>query len=119
MIATLPPPLDRRIELVGFTSPTNGRSCPIHECCGLDLVQDRRDQAEGQIFRLRLVEPEVLEEGTSLALYQIKSNGEDGCRVGFARRIYAVTRGQELNGRLVRLLEVYHPDHENSSKRAC
>ena len=109
-----------RIELVGFNSNTNGRSCPTHSCCGVSLVEDHPTRCEGQVFRLRLV-PSTLEgdtSGTHLALHFVLPDGTDGCRVGFARRRYAITHGPQLDGRFVRLVEVYHLGLENSSKRA-
>ena len=110
-------PTERRIDIVGFTSNTNGRQCFIHDCCGVHWVQDAPNRSEGQVFRLRLVTSDVT-TGTHLAVYNIGNDGSDGCRVGFARRIYALTRGPALDGRLVRLIEVYHKNHDNTSKRA-
>lgn len=100
------------IEIVGLIKDSNGRSCSNHSCCGRELVQSAPDRAEGKTFRLCLV------DHTELALYSLTQDGGNGCRVGFARHIYAVTHGRELDGRLVRLVEVYHKDHNNLSKRS-
>ena len=100
------------IEIVGLISDTNDHSCYIHPCCGRALVQDAPDKAEGKVFCLCLV------SRTNLALsnYNLTQYGGNGCRIGFARRIYAVTCGQELDGRLV---EVYRMRTMKTSPNAA
>ncbi len=50
-----------------------------------------------------------------LAAYVMSDNECDGCRDGFAPREHAVgARGHLLDGRLVRLFELYMPGHPNS-----
>ncbi len=56
--------------------------------------------------------------GMHLAVYQIKSDGSDGCCVCFAAQEFAVGhRGQWLDERIVVIKEIVLPDNENSAKR--
>ena len=50
-----------------------------------------------------------------LAAYFVLCDRSDGCRVGFTPREHAVsTLGQMLDRVVVRLFEVFMPDHPNS-----
>ncbi len=58
-------------------------------------------------------------DNSHLAGYEVLADGSDGCRVCFAAREYAVgPRGQNLDGAVVFITEIVHPDEPNSSKRA-
>ena len=49
-----------------------------------------------------------------LAACFVRPDGSDGCKVGFTPHKHAVgARGCSLDGALVRLLEVYTPEHPN------
>ena len=102
------------IILVGFLPNDNGRSCALHPYgCGNALVlEGDNSHGVGMNLRMRLVDE------SHLAVYQIKSDGSDGCRVCFAAREFAVGhRGQRLDGRMVVIKEIVLPDDENSAKR--
>ena len=49
-----------------------------------------------------------------VACYTILPDGSDGCRIAFAAREYASgENGVRLDSAVVRIMIVYHPDHEN------
>ena len=49
-----------------------------------------------------------------VACYTILPDGSDGCVIAFAAREYASgENGVRLDGAVVRIMIVYHPDHEN------
>ena len=49
-----------------------------------------------------------------LACFAVNPEGSDGCRVAFATREYvAGENGRRFDGALVRLVQVYSPEHEN------
>ena len=112
MLNRLPPDL-YHVELVGFTSSTNGRSCVLHPSgCGIALVRSAPHRGIGMVLRLRLLSP------SALAIHTIKDDGSDGCRVGFTKSLYAQRRGVALDGKLVRIIDVYHEHHDNVACRA-
>lgn len=111
MLAPLPPD-HAHVELVGFLKNDNGRECTNHRGgCGVALVRAAPNRGIGLVLRLRLTNP------SDLALYTINLDGSDGCRVGFTKSLYAIRRGQQLNGRYVRIIDVYHEEHENVACR--
>ena len=77
--------------------------------CGNVLLLGRAGRGCGVLLQLRIT---ALNELTS---FVVNDDGSDGCRVGFAPREHAIgVRGHSLDGALVRLLEVYTPEHPNS-----
>ena len=73
---------------------------------------ERDDRGVGMLLHLcRTVPNEV-------AFYTILPDGSDGCRIAFAAREYALGKnGVRLDGPAVRVMIVYHPDHENRMAR--
>jgi hypothetical protein len=117
MLARLPPQ-HSHVILVGFTNTTSGRTCPRHPGgCGDVLVMAAPEHGVGMLLRLRFVTSGV-EGGQALAAHTINADGSDGCRVGFAKRVFVSTRGREWDGRTVRIVDVYHSDHQNPACRA-
>jgi hypothetical protein len=111
-LPTLPPP-ERRIVIVGFLPDNNGRSCDLHPFgCGNILVLQRVDDGVGMLLRVRMIVE------NELACFALNPDGSDGCRVAFAAREYAAgENGRRFDGALVRLVEVYSPEHENRTAR--
>ena len=110
MFPSLPPP-ERTVPIVGIIATSNGRTCNVHRFgCGNSLLLARPARGCGVLLRLkRTMVP------NELAAYFVLRDGSDGCRVGFTSREHAVgTRGQMLDGVLVRLIEVFTPEHPNS-----
>ena len=107
------PPPKRRVTLFGFIATNNGRTCETHPYgCGNKLVVERDDHGVGMLLRLRQTVP------NEVACYTILPDGSDGCRVAFAAREYASGEiGVRLDGAAVRVMIVYHPDHENRMAR--
>ena len=113
MFPSLPPP-ERVVPIVGIVATSNGRTCDVHRFgCGNDLLLSRPARGCGVLLRLRKTGPD------SLAAHFVLCDGSDGCRVGFTPREHSVgARGDFLDGAMVRIFEVYTPDHPNSHCRA-
>ena len=113
MLPSLPPP-EQLVPIVGFIATNNGRTCEEHRFgCGNVLLLGRPAHGCGVLLRLRKTSP------NELAACFVRPDGSDGCRVGFTPHEHAVgARGCSLDGALVRLLEVYTPEHPNSHCRA-
>ena len=72
----------------------------------------RDDRGVGMLLRSHQTVP------NEVACYTILPDGSDGCRVAFAAREYASGEiGVRLDGAAVRVMIVYHPDHENRMAR--
>ena len=112
-INPLPPP-DLHIVLVGIGHFDNGRSCENHPGgCGDALVLSKEDFGVGMLLRIRRSGP------NELAVYVIKTDGTDGCRVGFAKREYATeANADQYNGVTVRLVNVFTRWHDNDYCRS-
>ncbi len=109
LFPSLPPP-ERLVPIVDIVATNNGCTCLEH-CfgCGNVLLLGRAGHGCGVLLRLWMTAP------NELAAYMVSDDGSDGCRVGFAPREHTVgVRGHSLDGALVRLLEVYTPEHPNS-----
>jgi hypothetical protein len=102
-----------KIVLVGFLPSGHGRSCGEHPYgCGNAFIESA-DNGVGRLVRLRLVEM------TNLAVYDVRDDGTDGCRICFTAREYAIGKNaQMLDGVMLRITEVFLPDSPNSSMRA-
>ena len=102
-----------RIVLVGFLPCNNGHNCELHPFgCGNSLVLNRDDCGVGLLLRLRMTAPH------ELAGYTINTDGADGCHVCFTAREYAAGENcQRLDGALVQLTDVFHPEVANRSMR--
>ena len=102
-----------KIVLVGFLPSGHGRSCGEHPYgCGNAFIETP-DNGVGRLVRLRLVEM------TNLAVYDVRDDGTDGCRICFTAREYAIGKNaQMLDGVMLRITEVFLPDSPNSSMRA-
>ena len=104
------PPREQLVPIVGFIATNNGRTCQEH-CfgCGNMLLLGMPAHCCGVLLRLWKTSP------NKLAACFVRHDGSDSCRVGFALPEHAVgARGCSLDGALVRLLEVYTPEHPNS-----
>ena len=101
------------IVLVGFLPCDNGCSCELHPFgCGNSLVLNREGNGVGMRLRLRMTAPH------ELACYTINGDGTDGCRVCFvAREVSPGENAARLNGMVVRVVDVFTSDHENSAVR--
>ena len=113
MLPPLPPP-KQLVPIVGIFATNNGRTCEEHRFgCGNVLLLGLPAHGCGVLLRLRKTSP------NELAAYFVRHDGSDGCRVGFTPLEHAAgARGCFLDGTLVRLLEVYTPEHPNSHCRA-
>ena len=114
MFPSLPPP-EQVVPIVGIVATDNGRTCAKHRFgCGNLLLLARTARGCGVLLRLRrTASPD------ELAVYFVQRDGSDGCRVGFTPREHAVgARGNMLDGVLVRVFEVFTPEHPNSHCRA-
>ena len=113
MITVTFPPPQLRMILVGFIESSNGRKCNVHpDGCVNSLVLEREDNGVGMELRLRM---KVADE---LACYIVRTNGTDGCRVGFAAKEYAAgQKGAKLDGVIVRIVDVFLPDNPNRTAR--
>ncbi len=102
-----------RIILVGFLPCDNGRSCELHPFgCGNSLVLNRQDYGVGMLLHLRMMVPH------ELSCYTINDDGSDGCLVCFVARAYAAgENGRRLDGRTVRIIQVFKCDDANRSMR--
>jgi hypothetical protein len=101
-----------RIVLVGFLPNSHGRSCGAHPFgCGYAFIECA-ENSMGRLVHLRLVEQ------TNLAVYEVREDGSDGCRICFMAREYAIgENAQRLDGLLLRVTEVFLPDSPNRSMR--
>jgi hypothetical protein len=76
------------------------------------LVLNRDDCGVGLRLHLRMTAPH------ELAGYTINTDGADGCRVCFTAQEYAAGKNcQRLDGALVQLTDVFHPEVTNRSMR--
>ena len=103
------PPSECRISIVGFIVTNNERTCEMYPYgCRNKLVVERDDRGVGMLLHLRRPVP------NEVACYTILPNGSDGWRVSFAAHEYASgENGVRLDGAVVCIMIVYHPDHEN------
>ena len=101
-----------RIVLVGFLPDGHGRSCEEHPFgCGNAFIECA-ESGVGRLVRLRLVEQ------TNLAVYKVREDGSDGCRICFTAREYAFgENAKRLDGLLLRVTDVFLPDSPNRSMR--
>ena len=113
MFAPLPPP-ERIVPIVGIVATNNGRTCQNHHFgCGNALLMSLPANGCGVLLRLRKT------LCGDLVAYVVLPDGSDGCRVAFAPREQAAgPRGCFLDGVVVRMIEVYTPDHPNRFCRA-
>ena len=113
MFAPLPPP-ERIVPIVGIVATNNGRTCQNHHFgCGNALLMSLPANGCGVLLHLKKT------PGGDLAAYFVLPDGSDGCRVAFASREHAIgPRGCFLDGVVVRMIEVYTPDHPNRFCRA-
>ena len=76
--------MDRDLEIVGLSSPDNGRSCCLHDVCGAQVK-------EGDL--LRLTKTVIFRNGIPEEAIKavVIVDGADACTVGFVRHghIYA------------------------------
>ena len=101
----------QRVVLVGFSPDNNGCHCNLHPFgCGNSLILNRDDRGVGICLRLHMI---VQHE---LTCYTINSDSSVGCRVCFITREYAASdNGRRLDGAVVKITEVFMPDHGNRS----
>ena len=113
MFAPLPP-AERLVPIVGIVATNNGRTCNNHRFgCGNALLMSLPVNGCGVLLRLRKT------LCGDLAAYFVLPDGSDGCRVAFAPREQAAGhRGCFLDGVVVRMIEVYTPEHPNRFCRA-
>ena len=99
------------IEIVGLLSPTNGRSCSVHACCGEHV-------AVGDV--LRLVRTIVtIGDKSEIAVKCVKVvNGVDSCTVGFIPRVEAsLPKISTHINKFVMVKELYHNAKSNYKRR--
>ncbi len=98
------------VPIVGINGTNNGRTCDVHQFgCGKDLVLARPAHGCGLLLYLQKT------TAAEIAAFFILNDGSDGCRVGFTPQEQAVgARGCLLDGVVVRVFEVYTPEHPNS-----
>ena len=114
MLPSLPAP-GRVVPIVGIVATDNGHMCAKH-CfgCGNSLLLARPARGCGVLLRLRRTSAP-----DEIAAYFVKRDGSNGCRVGFTPREHTVGEyGSILDGALVRVFEVFTPEHPNSHCRS-
>jgi hypothetical protein len=112
MFLSLPPP-GRIITIVSIITTNNGCTCGKHHFgCGKSLLLARPARGCGAWLRLRrIVALDKLM--ASFVLWDCS----DGCRVEFTPRKHAVgAHGSLLDGVLVRVFEVFTPEHTHMLK---
>ena len=111
--ASLPPP-GHFAPIVGIVATDNGRISKKHRFgCGNSLLLVRPARGCGVLLRLRRTSA-----SENFAACFVKQDGRDGCRVGFTPQEHAVGAcGSILDGALVRVFEVFTPEHPNSHCR--
>ena len=109
MFPLLPPP-EQVVPIVGIVATSNGRTCDVHRFgCGNALLLSRPARGCGVLLHLQKTGPDTL------AAFFVLRDGSNGCRVGFTPQEHSVgARGDSLDGAIVRIFEVYTPDHPNS-----
>ena len=89
-------------------------ACVISIVLGEGILSSWRGQPADVVLHLRKTSAP-----DELAACFVKRDGSDGCRVGFTPWEHAVgARGSLLDGKLVRVFEVFTPEHPNSHCRA-
>ena len=108
MFAPLPPP-ERIVPIVGIVTTNNVRTSQYHHFgCGNALLMSLPANGCGVLLHLKKT------PCGNLVAYFVLPDGSNGCRVAFASREHAVgLRGCVLDGVVVRMTEVYTPDHPN------
>ena len=102
------------VPIAVIIATKNGRTCGIHQFgCGNDLVLARPTYSCGLLLHLWKTTPD------EIAAIFIHEDGSDGCRVGFTPQEQAVgAHGCLLDGVVVRVFEVFTPEHPNSHCRS-
>ena len=109
ILPPLPSP-EMVVPIVGIIATNNGRTCDVHRFgCGNDLVLARPVHGCGLLLCLRKTAP------AEISAFLVLKDGSDGCKVGFKSQKQVVGAwGQLLDGAVVRVIEVYTPEHPNS-----
>ena len=104
------PLLEQVVPIVGIVATSNGRTCDVHRFgCGYALLLSRPACGCGVLLHLRKMGPDTL------AAFFVLRDGSNGCRVGFTPQEHSVDDCEDsLDGEMVRIFEVYTPDHPNS-----
>ena len=103
-----------KIIPVGFLPNDNEWSCVLHPYGCKNALVLEGDNSHGIGMNLWM----CLVDGSYLAVYQIKSDGSDGCCVCFvAREVAASGNAARLNGAVVCVMDVFTSDHENRAIR--
>lgn len=99
------------LEIVGLSSFTNGRSCSIHEVCGLHVcVGDVLRLKETQVSVNGVIEP-------AICCVRV-DRGVDGCTVAFVPRMMATQeRVKQHINQFVMVQELYN-DSPSTYKRS-
>jgi hypothetical protein len=100
------------IVLIGFLESNNGHSCELHPFgCWNSLVLNRDDWGVGLHLCLCMTKA-----ANKLACYIIRSNGADGCHVGFTVREYAAgDNGPWLDGAIIEIVTIHTQQQEPHS----
>ncbi len=109
MYPLLPPP-EWTVPIVSIIETNNGHMCDVHRFgCGNSFLLARPAHGCGVLLCLKQTTAP-----NELAAYFVLHDGSDGRHVGFTPREHAVGAcGQMLDGVLVRLIEVFTPEHPN------
>ena len=110
MFPSLPPP-GRVVPIVGIVVMNNCCTCERHRFgCGNLLLLARPACGGGVLLCLRR-----MPSPDKLAAYFVTWDRSNGCWVGFTPQEHAVGAcGSILDGALVRVFEVFTPEHPNS-----
>jgi hypothetical protein len=86
------------VDIVGIEEPSRGRSCELHDVCGINLILD----CVVRIRKVQIVNDDSREE-TALAAYWV-TDGVDLCRVGFLPRQF-IKDADKFDGKLAQITE--------------
>ena len=113
ILPPLPAP-EMVVPIVGIIATNNGFTCGVHQFgCSNNLVLARPAQGCGSFLHMWKTTPD------EIAAIFIREDSSDGCRLGFTPREQVVSaRGHLLDGVVVRVFEVYTPEHPNSYRGA-
>jgi hypothetical protein len=90
------------VDVVGIRASNRGRSCPRHDCCGIQVEPGVKVKVIKERMKYR-----GDEEDDVLAVYLLNVGGVVGCKVGFLSQALASRRADDYDGLVIRVLEVY------------
>ena len=101
----------RELEIIGLHSPTNGRSCTLHQCCGDHLQVD-------DIVCLKKTVVTVDGKTEEAIKCVLLLQGREACTIGFIPRVHMKSYKimSYVNTHAAQIVELYD-DSDNSDKR--